>query len=111
MLPGDGTLVLAGSGIQLAENRSAEGSSLSLSVQGTLILPWNQPAPAEGEAAPTSDLDLGEQGAITGWGLVTLRGADGAYDSQAPNVVAGGALRIECAPDQSRLIQVQDEEG
>ena len=111
VLPGDGTLVLAGSGIQLAENRSAEGSSLSLSVQGTLILPWNQPAPAEGEAAPTSDLDLGEQGAITGWGLVTLRGADGAYDSQAPNVVAGGALRIECAPDQSRLIQVQDEEG
>ena len=101
----------SGSGIQLAENRSAEGSSLSLSVQGTLILPWNQPAPAEGEAAPTSDLDLGEQGAITGWGLVTLRGADGAYDSQAPNVVAGGALRIECAPDQSRLIQVQDEEG
>ena len=107
-LPGDGTLVLAGSGIQIEENRSAEGSSLSLSVEGTLILPWNQPAPAEGETGPTADIDLGDQGTITGWGQVSLRGSDSAYDNRAPSVVASGALRIECAADQSRLIQVQE---
>ena len=36
---------------------------------------------------------------------------DSAYDRQAPSVVAQGALRIECAADQSKLIQTQEGEG
>lgn len=113
VLPGDGTLVLAGTGIELEENLSPDGSSLSLSVSGTLILPWT-PAPAqpgEENTSATQDVNLGDQGTITGWGQVTLRSGDSAYDRQAPSVVAQGALRIECAADQSKLIQTQEGEG
>ena len=110
-LPGDGTLVLAGTGIRLEENRSLDGSSLALSVDGTLILPWNQPVPVEGEAAATQNVNLGDQGEITGWGRVLLQGSDSAYDRSAPDTVAQGALRLECAADQSRLIQEEESEG
>ena len=106
VLPGDGTLVLLGSGIRLQENVSAERSSLDLSVSGALILPWQQPA---AETETTTDLiDLGDQGTITGWGLVTLNSGDGAYISGAPSQVAKGQLTLVCAPEQSQLIQGQE---
>lgn len=108
ILPGDGTLVLVGRGIRLQENVTAEASSLNLSVSGTLILPWQQPAAAEGETVVTSDIDLGDQGTITGWGLVTLERNDSAYSSGAPSVVAKGQLTLTCGPEQSQLIQGQE---
>lgn len=106
ILPGDGTMVLVGRSIRLEENVSAEDSSLEISVSGTLILPWQQPA--AGEASPTADLDLGDQGTITGWGLVTLNRNDSAYSSGAPSVVAKGQLTLACTPEQSQLIQGQE---
>ena len=108
VLPGDGTLVLAGSGIRLEENVSAENSSLELSVSGVLILPWQQGAAADGTTASTSDLNLGDRGTVTGWGIVTLNRNDSAYASGAPSVVAEGQLTLECAPEQSQLIQGQE---
>ena len=108
VLPGDGTLVLAGSGIRLEENVSAENSSLELSVSGVLILPWQQGTAADGETAPTSDLNLGDRGTVTGWGVVTLNRNDSAYANGAPSVVAEGQLTLECAPEQSQLIQGQE---
>ena len=107
VLPGDGTLVLVGSGIRLQENVSANGSSLDLSVSGALILPWQQPAGEE----VTADVDLGDQGTITGWGTVTLNYNDGAYISGAPSQVAKGQLTLVCTPTQSQLIQGQEGEN
>lgn len=100
VLPGDGTLVLTGSSMELRENVS-ENSTLSLYVNGTLSLPW--PENAGGAEGALSDLDLGDSGTVTGWGLVTLGRSDGAYSSGAPSVVAQGELSIVCTPEQSEL--------
>lgn len=45
--------------------------------------------------------------AVSGWGIVYLASGDEAYVSGAPQVVARGALILECEPDQSKLIQVE----
>ena len=85
-----------------------ERSTLQMTVNGTLRLPWTLPAPAEGEPPQTVGVDLGDNGTITGWGLVTLDPGDGAYDSRAPRTVAKGALQIECGLDQSRLMWTEE---
>lgn len=101
------TLVLAGNiGLQLA---TQERSSLQLTANGVLLLPWNQPPPAEGEPALTAALDLGDNGTITGWGQVLLESGDGAFSDGAPRVVAEGELEFACGLDQSRLIWRQEE--
>ena len=105
MLDGD-TLALGGTGIVLTENLSAEASTLSLSVNGTLLLPWTPPPQAgDGITFANTALDLGAQGTITGWGQVLLNREDLAYDDGVPTELAIGELRFECTPDQSRLIQ------
>lgn len=106
VLPGNGTLVLADSGIRLTENVSQDESSLSLSVSGILILPAPPGTEAALEAASYYDVvDLGSRGDITGWGVVYLDHRDGAYASGAPERVARGGLTIQCGPGQSNLIQ------
>lgn len=105
VLDGD-TLALGGTGIVLTENLSAEASTLSLSVNGTLLLPWTPPPQAgDGITYANTALDLGAQGTITGWGQVLLNREDLAYDDGVPTELAIGELRFECTPDQSRLIQ------
>ena len=102
----EGSLVLAGTmGLRLS---TEERSTLQMTVNGTLRLPWTLPAPAEGEPPQTVGVDLGDNGTITGWGLVTLDPGDGAYDSRAPRTVAKGALQIECGLDQSRLMWTEE---
>ena len=99
ILPGDGTLVLAGSGIQIREN-SADGaaSSLDLSFNGTLILPWNSAASAEAMGT-----DLGDRGTVYGFGVVTINRGDSAYAQNAPATVARGGVIFTCGPEQSQM--------
>ncbi len=106
ILPGDGTLVLGGD-MDMEEYLPNGGTStLSLSFRGTLVLPWTEPA--DGGAGDL--VDLGDRGEITGWGLVTLNPADGAWVSHGPETAARGSLVFECTPDQSRLIAGAEQE-
>lgn len=91
ILPGDGTLVLGGS-VNLRENG---GTSLSLMLNGTLILP----EPGEGIT------DLGDQASLSGWGTLWVTQDDGAYAPQAPSSVAEGAFTMDCRQGQSLLIR------
>jgi hypothetical protein len=103
ILPGDGTLVLTGSNIQLG-GTDANGAKLSMTMDGTLVLPWTVPDPAEGETLPTADIDLGEGGSIEGWGRLSLRSDDSAYDRNVSAVLAAGGFRMECESGQCKLV-------
>lgn len=109
-LPGDGTLILADSGIRLTENRSGEDSSLALTMTGTLEIPVTA---AQQEqilnAAYGDEIDLGSQGVITGWGEILLDSGDSAYTYDAPRTVARGAVQFACEADQARLIVLEEE--
>ena len=107
VLPGDGTLVLTGSNIQLG-GTDANGAQLALTMNGTLTLPWNIPDPAEGETLPTSDIDMGESGVMEGWGRLSLRSDDSAYDRNGPAVLAEGGIRLECESGQCRLVSATE---
>lgn len=102
ILPGDGTLVLGGS-MSIREN-TGEHSTLDLTMEGTLILPWASGG-TTGGAAPTSNLNLGNSGTVSGWGRVYLGRSDGAFENSAPQTVAQGAFELECGSNQSRLKQ------
>ena len=105
VLPGDGTLVLAGTGISIREylTDGAE-SSLDLSFSGTLILPWTLSIPADGaETPPNMGVDLGDQGVIYGFGVVTIGRSDSAYVQTAPTTVASGEIIFTCGPKQSQM--------
>lgn len=105
----DDTLVLSGP-LNIVENRSTEGSTLSLQASGTLIFPW-KPLPQENGITILPDtIDLGDQGTITGWGQIFLNGDDGAYESGVPTQILKGEIQIECTPEQSKLIQNIQEE-
>lgn len=101
ILPGDGTLVLAGSGVSIREY-SADGSasSLDLSLNGTLILPWTSTNSAE---TLGSGADLGDQGTIYGFGVVSIGRGDSAYAQYAPTTVASGEVVFNCGPEQSQM--------
>lgn len=101
ILPGDGTLVLAGSGIPIRENLTDGAvSSLDLSFNGTLILPWTS---AVLEETPGTGTDLGDQGTIYGFGVVTIGRGDGAYAQNVPTTVARGEVVFTCGPEQSQM--------
>lgn len=107
VLPGDGTLVLTGSNIQFG-GTDANGAQLALTMNGTLTLPWTIPDPAEGETLPTMDIDLGGSGVIEGWGRMSLRNNDSAYDRNASAVLAEGGVRMECESGQCKLTAVTE---
>lgn len=109
VLPGDGTLVLAGSQIRLYENVSEGESSLFLYVTGTLVLPVSADLQEALENTSSYDeVDLGTQGSIFGWGVVYLNSNDRAYNSNAPDIAAKGGLTFTCGPTQSELIQGEE---
>lgn len=103
-LPGDGTLVLADSGIRLTENRSEEDSSLRLYMTGTLEFPVTAAQQEQILGAGYNDeVDLGSQGVITGWGEIRLDSSDSAYTDGAPGTLVRGAVQFDCEADQARL--------
>lgn len=102
-LPGDGTLVLTGGDVRLG-GTDTNGAVLSMTMDGTLVLPWTVPDPAEGETLPTADIDLGESGGIEGWGRLSLRSDDSAYDRNVSAVLAAGGFRMECESGQCKLV-------
>lgn len=108
VLPGDGTLVLSGTGIRLNNTDSADSARMSMTMSGMLVLPWNIPDPAEGEALPTSNVDLGDSGVITGWGQLSLRSDDSAYDGRVPATILQGGVQMECSAEQCILIGVTE---
>lgn len=103
--PGDGTLVLLGSFGVREYGEDGERGSLDLTLSGVLTLPWqDQPEDVLREGVT----DLGSQGTGEGWGLVTVNRSDGAYAGNGPAVAARGGLRLECGPEQSRLVQAEE---
>ncbi len=103
-LPGDGTLVLADSGIRLTENRSGENSSLQLYMTGALELSVTAAQQEQILGATYGDeIDLGSQGVITGWGEIGLDSGDSAYTNGAPGTVVRGAVQFDCEADQAQL--------
>lgn len=108
VLLSDGTLALTG-GIRMSENVSAGDSTLSLYMNGALSLPVTMEAQAllRSEERP-DQIDLGGSGIVSGWGIVALDSRDSAYASDAPEVIARGKLTLECAPEQTKLIQVTE---
>lgn len=105
VLPGDGTLVLAGTGISIQEYLTdGADSSLDLSFSGTLILPWIPTVLADGEEDTINmKVDLGDQGVIYGFGVVTIGNSDSAYVQTAPTTVASGEVIFTCGPKQSQM--------
>lgn len=106
ILPGDGTLVLAGTNILLREYLTDEvRSTLDLTVNGVLVLPWGdeQGTPARNE------LNIGDMGQLIGWGIVQLNTNDDAFVSGSPRGIVAGGFSIDYAPDQSKLISTGEE--
>lgn len=96
LVTSDGKLLLTNTNIY---DISEDGSStLSIYVDGTLLLPW--PAGETGNR----DIDLGSSGTAEGWGLVGVSGGDAAYTSYAPAQITIGGFIIDCDRTQSLII-------
>lgn len=102
VLTGDGNLVL--SDFSMEENRS-EDSTLHVSLDGVLIVPWTPVSVGSTNGWTYSDVNLGDTGTATGWGVVRLNYGDSANTYGGPETVAQGSLTLEYAADQSRIIQ------
>lgn len=103
MILPDGTVVLGSARVRDTENISDAAATLSLSVEGLLFFQPETPLAQEG--AVEGPVELGETGALEGYGTVRLLSGDSAYLDQSHSVVAQGSFLLDCTGEQMKIME------